>query len=560
MPNRLIVVSALGLACAAASVSAIRPPPNPAPRRLTTGASSNVHRADYVGPKACAECHEEKFGQWKEHPHSRMNLDATEESVLGDFSGVELDYAGSRVRFEREGADYFMTLSSKTERRRYRVTRTVGSRFTQMYVGLLVEGPEPAGHPAYSREGKLPFGYWIGRQGWFPEPYFDSDCPPEFGPDGEVSLPADEAHGTSWNQNCIYCHNTFPYEERLREGHGTTGFPEEDLRLVDDNDDAPGLHPNELVTLGISCESCHFGGREHALDEDQPIRFFPRSPKLEFPKATPERIANAQDDPYAINSICAQCHFSRGVSPYPNGAGTWNSREAVDLLAGSCASQIKCTDCHNPHVAGPPGGGPDDPKHLKACLECHEAYEDPEARGDHTQHGDEVGCLDCHMPRIVQGIETVIRTHRISTPGDARMLEAGAPNACNLCHLDRSIDWTAAALRLGWGQKAWVGQSWRKAYGGRTDLPVGPTWLSSETPSHRLVAADAYARSPLGKSEIQRLIRTLDDPMAVNRMFGLFALERVLGRRLTDAEYTPTAPLAVRRQQVSKLLESSRIP
>jgi hypothetical protein len=31
------------------------------------------------------------------------------------------------------------------------------------------------------------------------------------------------------------------------------------------------------------------------------------------------------------------------------------------------------------------------------------------------------------------------------------MLEVGAPNACNLCHLDRSIRWTLAALDTGWG-------------------------------------------------------------------------------------------------------------
>jgi cytochrome c1 len=550
-----VALTIMGLALAVASVLGAKLPtttPSPVPAPPTR---SNVHAGDYVGPEACAECHEEKYAQWRQHSHSRMNLDANQDSVLGDFSGVELEYAGERARFDRDGESFFMTLWGDEGRRRYRVTRTVGSRFTQMYVGVQVEGPEPRGNPAYIREGKLPFGYWIARKAWFPEPYFDSDCPPEYGPTGDVSLPAAEAHGTSWRRNCIFCHNTYPYEERLREGNGTTGFPAEDLHLVGDEDDAPGLRPEELVTLGISCESCHFGGREHAEDE-KTILFLPTSPKLAFGKATPELVRSARTSAYAVNSICAQCHFSRGVSSYPNGAGTWNSREAVDMLEGSCASQVKCTDCHDPHVASAPGGGPDRPEHIQACLECHEGYRDPEAREDHTQHGVEVSCLDCHMPRIVQGLESVVRTHRISAPGDPRMLAAGAPNACNLCHLDRSIEWTAAALRLGWGRRVPVNPTWSKAYGGRTDAATGLAWLSSSVASHRLVAADAYARSPQGKTELGRLIRSLDDPMAVNRMFGLFAVERVLGRRLTEVEYSPTAPPETRRQQVAELLQA----
>ena len=48
--------------------------------------------------------------------------------------------------------------------------------------------------------------------------------------------------------------------------------------------------------------------------------------------------------------------------------------------------------------------------------------------------------------------------------------------------------------------------------------------------------------------------------IAMIRMFGLFALERVLGRRLTDADYTPTAPPPTRREQVRKLLEHYSSP
>ena len=75
-----------------------------------------------------------------------------------------------------------------------------------------------------------------------------------------------------------------------------------------------------------------------------------------FPKATPDLVKNARQSPYVINSICSQCHSSN-ARPYPNGSGTWNSREARDMRSGGCASAIKCTDCHDPHIAGPERGG-----------------------------------------------------------------------------------------------------------------------------------------------------------------------------------------------------------
>lgn len=532
--------------------TAAQPKPSPA-----LVARSNIHPADYVGPAACAECHEEKHQDWLQHPHSRMNLDANPASVRGDFSGVELSYGGGQARFEREGDLFFMTITRGEARRRYRVTRTVGSRFTQMYVGLLVEGPEAKDDVAYTREGKLPFGYWFSREAWFPESYFDSDCPPEYDPKGQLSLPAEEAHQTGWEKNCIFCHNTYPYIERLWAQAGTPGFPQGDLSLRPSagQDSTPGLAAKELVTLGISCESCHFGGRDHATLE-RPIRFLPESPHLEFSKATPERILDARKDPYVVNSICAQCHFSRGVSAYPNGAGTWNSRESVDLAEGACASQLRCTDCHDPHQAGPTGEKASEAAYVAACLKCHPALKNQEIREDHTQHGAEVSCLDCHMPRIVQGIETVLRTHRISSPGDDRMLAAAAPNACNLCHLDRPLEWTIATLKIGWGQRHPEAASWGKAYRDRFDASLGALWLASETPINRLVAADAYSRSTLGKRNLPRLVRALVDPIAVNRMFALFALERVLGRRLSAEEYEPTASPGLRADQVRALLTS----
>jgi hypothetical protein len=131
------------------------------------------------------------------------------------------------------------------------------------------------------------------------------------------------------------------------------------------------------------------------------------------------------------------------------------------------------------------------------------------------------------------------------------MISQGAPNACNLCHLDRSLGWTLAELERGWGR--------RLKPGGADDLerPVGEAWLSSSDPHLRLLASQSYARSPLGRTRLADLVGALNDPEPINRVFHLRAVEAIAGRKLSRQEYELTAPPAERQRQIQKLLADS---
>jgi hypothetical protein len=135
------------------------------------------------------------------------------------------------------------------------------------------------------------------------------------------------------------------------------------------------------------------------------------------------------------------------------------------------------------------------------------------------------------------------------------MLRLAGPNACNLCHLDRSIRWTANQLNRGWGSAIYPDADWSREYGKNLDKPVGKAWLDHSQPVVRLIASDAFARSADQAIAVRNLLPTLKDPYAVNRMFGLFAVERVLGRQLTADEYAPSAAQAERDRMVDFLLE-----
>lgn len=579
----LVAVAATGywIATLGRERSPVRAAPASSVAVASSASVSTIRPADYAGSASCKDCHPGKFTDWSRHSHRFMNQDASPGTVRGDFSGVEIAHAGGKVTFATEPAGFTMTLVRGKTRRKYVVTRTVGSRFMQMFIGRQVEGPEPPGNQAWADEVKLPFGFWFKLGRWLHVSYFDP-VGRENLPDGTPAFdPFDRPRVHAWRQNCMLCHNTVPYVERLAIPDGLEGFPQlehpldakpllEELGLAVDLAPRPDGHasvreriqPRNLVQLGIGCEACHFGGAAHGATVDGVASsLLPSSPYLRWVTRQDRRVLGPSDgtskraSAAVVNGNCAQCHCAPLVSRYPNGQATMNGREALDLIGGSCASAIRCTDCHDPHRDTGQEGLPTDPAHVATCTRCHPRWRDPTSAKGHALHSSEVTCLDCHMPRMSQGLEELVRSHRISSPTDVRMFEKGLGNACNLCHLDKPIGWTLAALREQFGREIAPVSSWSAFYGERLEKPVGLAWLTGANPSMRLVATQSYARSPLGKAALPDLIRALDDPISVNRVFDTFAIARLRGKELTREEYDVTLPSAERRARIEALLE-----
>ena len=55
-------------------------------------------------------------------------------------------------------------------------------------------------------------------------------------------------------------------------------------------------------------------------------------------------------------------------------------------------------------------------------------------------------CMNCHMPYTTYGLLKTVRSHQIGNPSVKATLDTGRPNACNLCHLDKTLAWTAEYL------------------------------------------------------------------------------------------------------------------
>lgn len=142
--------------------------------------------------------------------------------------------------------------------------------------------------------------------------------------------------------------------------------------------------------------------------------------------------------------------------------------------------------------------------------------------------------MNCHMPRINEGLQEVVRTHTIFSPTNKSMIESNQTNACNQCHVDQPIGWTLTHL------KDWYGKSYSKrqisaSYPDRKQ-PVALGWLKSDKEAIRLVAADSLARANASWA-LNDLIRALDDPFVLNRQFARIGLERMLSLKLSDFGY-----------------------
>jgi hypothetical protein len=183
-------------------------------------------------------------------------------------------------------------------------------------------------------------------------------------------------------------------------------------------------------------------------------------------KGSSYRPGDALDDWRQLVHKDGAFHDAREQRFWSDGAVRVNGREYNSLLGNPCfqRGEMSCLSCHSMH---PP---PSDERPRKewandqlkqgmngspACLQCHERFEDEATLVAHTHHAPDShgsNCLNCHMPNTAYGLQKATRNHGIAFPDVTTTLATGRPNACNLCHLDRSLGWTAEQLEAWYGK------------------------------------------------------------------------------------------------------------
>jgi len=177
------------------------------------------------------------------------------------------------------------------------------------------------------------------------------------------------------------------------------------------------------------------------------------------------------DSPVMKAFIEADAGFIRDIF-WSDGMVRATGREYNGLIDSPCYKNatdekrtLTCFSCHAMHTTADDdraiGQWADDqlaPRASgdEACLQCHRA--ESGSRGalpaNHTRHrAGSAGsaCYNCHMPYTTYGLLKTIRSHQVSSPSVQATLDTGRPNACNLCHLDKTLAWTAEYLDTWYG-------------------------------------------------------------------------------------------------------------
>ena len=535
---------------AAVTLAATRRPAQPGP----PGAPARTADGSSVGSGACQSCHPSEHASWHRSFHRTMTQLATPDTVQGPFDGVRLEVEGRSIELSRRGDELWARLPDPDA-----VARAI-------LAGSSQPSAEP---PLVSRRVILATGshhhqvYWVrGERGnelrLVPITYLVAEK--RYVPRRDAFLqPADAPpHALRWNSNCIQCHSTL-------------GQPA--------HDQASDRFATEAAELGIACEACHGAGGAHVARHQNPLT---RLVAHVTHEPDPSIVNPARLTAERASDVCGQCHAyfvprdearwwetgfalsfrpgdaiepSRELVKPPSANATnaaagatvtidaaaeslfWGDgtirvggRELNGMRASACFERgsgkrrLSCLSCHSMHQSEPDdqlwnAADPDAP-----CRACHQAI--AAKTQEHTHHApDDVGssCVGCHMPYTSYALFRGIRSHRIDSPSAETTAVTGKPNACNLCHVDRTLRWTAETLSAWYGAKS-------------PALPssAGDTAYVLE----RLLAGDAAERAiaawALGRPEAQRAARTdfqapflaelLEDPYSAVRKVACDAL------------------------------------
>jgi len=142
------------------------------------------------------------------------------------------------------------------------------------------------------------------------------------------------------------------------------------------------------------------------------------------------------------------------------------------------------------------------------------------------------------MPRTTFGLLHAIRSHQVSSPTVKESVDYGRPNACNLCHLDQTLAWTANKLH------AWYKQPLPELSRDDESIAAGVQWLVKGDAGQRALIAWGMgwpsAQQASGRDWLYPyLIYTLNDPYAAVRFDAWKSLQTLPG--LSDFSFNYTA-------------------
>jgi hypothetical protein len=516
----------------------------------------------YVSSNACRTCHVENYESWHGSFHRTMTQVATPAALLDDVSKLDYTFNGREYKGERRGDKFFV-----------RIRRQGGDYGEPQQVVLVTGSHNLQILWLESGQGRtlqqFPIAYIVAEKMWAPvaETFL---IPPQL--KEYYSLGA-------WNGACMDCHVT--------QGQS---------RFVEGN-----RWDSQVAEFGIACEACHSEGRQHIEANRNPIRRFKLhlTTKTDPTITNPSRLKGADSaldcgqchSVWAFNNMSDKIDFNRHGSGFRPGAHDlaqrfvvqpnssehseqkdfirqsepdffsnrfWGDgmirvtgREFNGVQSSPCfrGGEFSCISCHEMHLDSPGQTSIQKWAHtaqLKpkmdsdaACLQCHQTMAtNITAHTHHSADSSGSRCYNCHMPRTTFGLLRAIRSHQVSSPTVKESVDYGRPNACNLCHLDRTLAWTAEKLGT------WYHQPVPQLAPDDQNIAAAVQWILKGDAGQRALITWGMgwesAQQTAGRNWLYPyLIYTLNDPYAAVRFDAWKSLQTLPG--FSDFSFTYTA-------------------
>jgi predicted CXXCH cytochrome family protein len=214
---------------------------------------------------------------------------------------------------------------------------------------------------------------------------------------------------------------------------------------------------------------------------------------------------------------------------------------------------MSCLSCHSLHQSDPDDQLAAGMRGNQACYQCHAEYE--AKLTEHTNHAaDSEGsrCYNCHMPHTSYGLMKGIRAHTVTNPSVEESTRHGRPNACNLCHLDQTLEWTGEHLT------SWYGQPRPELDEEQQDISAALLWLLRGDAGQRALTAWHFGWEPARQASGTEwmapfLAELLVDPYAAVRYIAHHSLIKSDG--FEELSYDYIGPLKERATARRETLE-----
>lgn len=484
------------------------------PASAQDNGSSDLSRVTYAGSVSCRKCHEKFYQLWVPSHHGLAmqpyNTGFAHNNLTPQIAEIRIGKAGYQADISENGG-WVMERTPQGETK-YTIDHVMGGKNVYYFLTAMDRG----------KFQTLPLAYDVNSKEWL-----DTAASGVRHVRGRTE---DPAHWTdrqyTFNTACYSCHVS----------QVTTNY---DLKT--------DTYHTVWKEPGINCETCHGSAEEH-------VRVCEAAPKGNVPKDLKIIRGGRDFTPEQNNATCSACHARANIITekfqpgdkffdhyglvtlensdyYPDGRDLGENYTYTSWLMSPCVKSGKL-DCLHCHTSSGRYKFKEAATANNACMPCHKDKVDNSTQ--HTNHKmDSPGnkCISCHMP-MTEFARMRRSDHSMLPPTPATTIAFESPNACNLCHKDKSPQWADAIVRT-WRKRDYQAPILHRA--GLIDAARKQDWskLSQmldylQRPDKDVIFAVSLIRLVSTSGEpglLPVLLKTANDPSPLVRSAAVVALQ-----------------------------------